>query len=122
MLRPACRFKIIFGCQLASASPGHLFTASTCAVIAAIDAAEVLGPSRHGYTDAAHFGPAVPGAGRRMDHCDLLLAELRKAFGDADWTEGGFRGYLAASPRAARAERTWLMMISTTMAIENQSP
>jgi hypothetical protein len=30
--------------------------------------------------------------------------------------------YLAASPRAARAERTWLMMISMMMAIENQSP
>jgi len=31
-------------------------------------------------------------------------------------------GYLAASPRAARAERTWLTMISVMMAIENQSP
>ena len=81
-----------------------------------------FGPSRHGYTDAARFWRAVPGAGRRTDHCDLLLAGLRKALGDADSTEGGSRGYLAASPRAARAERTWLMMISTTMAMKNASP
>ena len=31
-------------------------------------------------------------------------------------------GCLAASPRAARAERAWLTMISVMMAIENQSP
>jgi hypothetical protein len=31
-------------------------------------------------------------------------------------------GYLAETPCAARAERTWLTMITMMMAIENHSP
>ena len=50
----------------------------------------VLGPSWHGFTGAAHFTPAVPGAGRRLDRGDRLLAGLREACGEAEWAEGGF--------------------------------
>ena len=75
---------------LEAASPGEMFTAGTCAAIAGIDAAGVLGPSWHGFTDSAHFTPAGPAAGRRLDHGDPLLAELREACGEADWAEGGF--------------------------------
>jgi hypothetical protein len=75
---------------LASTPPGHLFTAGTCATIAGVAEAEVLGPSWHGFTDAAHFTPAVPGAGRLLDRADRLLAGLRQACGEAAWAEGGF--------------------------------
>jgi GNAT superfamily N-acetyltransferase len=69
---------------LASAPPGHLFTPGACARIADAGDAQILGPSWHGFTDAGHFTPAVPGAGRP------LLAGLREACGEADWAEGGF--------------------------------
>jgi GNAT superfamily N-acetyltransferase len=70
--------------------PSGLFCAGTCARIAAVDTAQVLGPSWHGFTDAAHFTPAVTGAGRRLDRRDRLLAGLREACGQAEWAEGGF--------------------------------
>ncbi len=73
---------------LASTPPGHLFTAGACARIAG--EAQILGPSWHGFTDAGHFTPAVPGAGRRLDRGDPLLAGLREACGEAEWAEGGF--------------------------------
>src|SRR5262245_41819424 len=47
---------------LASTSPKDLFTAARCAAIAGIDPVHVLGPSWHGFTDAAHFTPAGPAA------------------------------------------------------------
>jgi len=79
---------------LASTPPGQLFTASACAKIAGVDDARILGPSWHGFTDAGHFTPAVPGAGRRLDRGDPLLAGLREACGEAcgeaEWAEGGF--------------------------------
>lgn len=75
---------------LASTPPGHLFTARTCAKIADVDEVQVLGPSWHGFTDAGHFTPALPGAGRRLDHGDPLLAGLREECGEAEWAEGGF--------------------------------
>ena len=75
---------------LASTSPNDLFTAATCAAIAGIDPVHVLGPSWHGFTDAAHFTPAGPAAGRRLDRSDPLLAGLRAACGEAEWAEGGF--------------------------------
>lgn len=77
---------------LASTPPGALFTPGTCAAIAGVGAVQVLGPSWHGLTDAAHFRPAGPGAGRRLDRGDPLLAGLREACGEADWAEGGFAG------------------------------
>jgi hypothetical protein len=75
---------------LASTPPGQLFTAGACAKIAGVDEARILGPSWHGFTDAGHFTPAVPGAGRRLDRGDPLLAGLREACGEAEWAEGGF--------------------------------
>jgi acetyltransferase (GNAT) family protein len=75
---------------LASTPPGHLFTAGTCATIAGVDEAQVFGPSWHGFTDAGHFTPAVPGVGRRLDRDDRLLAGLRQACREAAWAEGGF--------------------------------
>ena len=75
---------------LASTPPGHLFTAGACAGIAGVDEAQILGPSWHGFTDAGHFTSAVPGAGRRLDRGDPLLAGLREACGEAEWAEGGF--------------------------------
>ena len=75
---------------LASTSPPLLFSAGTCARIAAVDRTQVFGPSWHGFTDAAHFTPAVTGAGRLLDRRDRLLAGLREACGQADWAEGGF--------------------------------
>ena len=57
---------------------------------AGIDGVQVLGPSWHGFTDAAHFTPAGPGAGRRLGRGDPLLAWLREACGEAEWAEGGF--------------------------------
>lgn len=75
---------------LSSTLPGEMFTPATCAAIAGIDTAQVLGPSWHGFTDAAHFTPVGPAAGRRLDHGDPLLAELREACGEEDWAEGGF--------------------------------
>jgi GNAT superfamily N-acetyltransferase len=75
---------------LASTPPGHLFTPGACARIAGVGEAQILGPSWHGFTDAGHFTPAVPGAGRRLDHGDPLLAGLREACGEAEWAEGGF--------------------------------
>ena len=41
-------------------------------------------------TDAAHFAPAVRGAGSRLDRDDPLLAGLRQACGETEWAEGGF--------------------------------
>jgi hypothetical protein len=73
---------------LASTPSGRLFTAGACARIAG--EARVLGPSWHGFTDAGHFTPAVPGAGRRLDRDDPLLAGLREACGEVEWAEGGF--------------------------------
>ena len=75
---------------LASTPPGHLFTTGACARIAGVGEAQILGPSWHGFTDAGHFRPAVPGAGRRLDRGDPLLAGLREACGEAEWAEGGF--------------------------------
>ena len=75
---------------LASTPPGHLFTPGACARIAGVGEARILGPSWHGFTDAGHFMPAVPGAGRRLDRDDPLLAGLREACGEAEWAEGGF--------------------------------
>ena len=75
---------------LASTPPGHLFTAGACARIAGVDEARILGPSWHGFTGAGHFTPAVPGAGRRLDRGDPLLAGLREACGEGEWAEGGF--------------------------------
>jgi len=46
--------------------------------------------SWYGFTDAGHFTPAFPGAGRQLDRGDPLLAGLRKACGEAEWAEGGF--------------------------------
>ena len=75
---------------LADTPPGHLFTPGACAKIAGVDEVQVLGPSWHGFTDAGHFAPALPGAGRRLDRDDPLLAGLREACGEAEWAEGGF--------------------------------
>jgi hypothetical protein len=75
---------------LASTPPGHLFTPGACARIAGVGEAQILGPSWHGFTDAGHFTPAVPGAGRRLGRGDPLLAGLREACGEAEWAEGGF--------------------------------
>jgi hypothetical protein len=75
---------------LASSPPGQLFTADTCAKIAGVEGAQVFGPSWHGFTDARHFTPAVPGAGRRLDRDGPRLAGLRQACGEAAWAEGGF--------------------------------
>lgn len=75
---------------LASTAPGHLFTVGTCAKIADVDEAQISGPSWHGFTDAGHFTPALPGAGLRLDRGDPLLAGLRQACGQAEWAEGGF--------------------------------
>jgi Acetyltransferase (GNAT) family len=75
---------------LASTPPGHLFTPGACAQIADVGEARILGPSWHGFTDAGHFTPAVPGAGRRLDRGDPLLAGLREACGETEWAEGGF--------------------------------
>jgi RimJ/RimL family protein N-acetyltransferase len=49
-----------------------------------------FGPSWHGFTDVAHFTPVVGSAGRLLDRGDPLLAELRHACGEAEWSEGGF--------------------------------
>lgn len=76
---------------LASTPPGHLFTAGTCATIAGVEEVQVLGPSWHGFTDAGHFTPAVPGVGRLLDRDDRLLAGLRQAC-------GGRHGPRAGSP------------------------
>jgi GNAT superfamily N-acetyltransferase len=75
---------------LASTPADDLFTSGTCAAIAGVDAGRVFGPSWHGFTDDAHFIPAVPGAGRRLDREDPLLTALREACGEADWAESGF--------------------------------
>ncbi|HEY2080787.1 MAG TPA: GNAT family N-acetyltransferase [Streptosporangiaceae bacterium] len=75
---------------LASTPPGQLFSPGTCARIADVENGQVFGPSWHGFTDAAHFAPAVRGAGRRLDRDDQLLAGLRQACGEAEWAEGGF--------------------------------
>jgi GNAT superfamily N-acetyltransferase len=75
---------------LASVPPGQLFTAGTCAKIAGLDDVQTFGPSWHGFTNAGHFAPAVPGAGRRLDRGDRLLTELQEACGQAEWAEGGF--------------------------------
>jgi len=75
---------------LASTPHDDLFTAGTCATIAGVDEVQVLGPSWHGFTDAAHFTPAGPGAGRRLGRGSPLLAGLREACGEAEWAEGGF--------------------------------
>jgi hypothetical protein len=75
---------------LASTPPGQLFAAGTCAKIAGAGEVQIFGPSWHGFTDAGHFAPAVPGAGRRLDRDDRLLAGLREACGEAEWAEGGF--------------------------------
>jgi GNAT superfamily N-acetyltransferase len=81
------------GTVLAATPPGELFTVRTCARLAAlagVTGPRVHGPSWHGFTDAAHFRPAVPAAGRRLDRADPLLAGLRAACGDGEWAEGGF--------------------------------
>ena len=75
---------------LTSTPPGQLFTVGTCARIAGVETGRVFGPSWHGFTDAAHFAPAVRGAGRRLERSDPLLARLRQACGEAEWAEGGF--------------------------------
>lgn len=84
---------------LAATPPGEVFTARTCARLAGLAGQpgpagqagpRVHGPSWHGFTDAAHFRPAVPAAGRRLDRADPLLAGLRASCGDGDWAEGGF--------------------------------
>jgi GNAT superfamily N-acetyltransferase len=80
---------------LAATAPGELFTAHTCASLAGLAGVtqpQVHGPSWHGFTDAVHFRPVVPAAGRRLDRADPLLAGLRAACGDADWAESGFTG------------------------------
>src|SRR6202007_2989328 len=74
---------------LASTPPGHLFTAAGGARIAGAGQAQILGPSWHGFTDAGHFTPAVPGVGCRLDRGDPLLAGLREACGAAEWAQGG---------------------------------
>ncbi len=78
---------------LAATPPGEMFTARTCASLAGPAGAakpQVHGPSWHGFTDAAHFRPAVPAAGRRLDRADPLLAGLRADCGDDEWAESGF--------------------------------
>jgi len=69
-------------CRAGVHPAGHLFTVGTCAKIAGVDEAQILGPSWHCFTDARHFAPRCVGAGRRLDRDDWLLAGLR----------GGVRG------------------------------
>lgn len=79
--------------QLTTIPPGDLFTARTCAILAGLAGRgepQVHGPSWHGFTDAGHFRPARPAAGRRVDRGDPLLAGLRASCGDGEWAEGGF--------------------------------
>jgi hypothetical protein len=64
---------------MASTPPGRLFTSSTCAEITGAGETRIFGPSWHGFTDAGHFAPVLPGAGRRLDRSDPLLAGLREA-------------------------------------------
>jgi len=75
---------------MAAVPAGELFTVRACAQIAGPPEWQVLGPSWHGFTDAAHFTPAAAPRGRRLDRDDRLLAQLRTSCGEQEWAEGGF--------------------------------
>jgi GNAT superfamily N-acetyltransferase len=75
---------------MAAVPAGELFTARTCATITGLTERDIHGPSWHGFIDAAHFTPAVPPRGNRLDRADPLLAGLRISCGEEEWAEGGF--------------------------------
>ena len=77
---------------VAEADPDAVFRPAGLRRLAGLDDAVVLGPSRHGFVDAAHFRPVAGAAASRLAPDDPALGELRRACGEGDWAESGFAG------------------------------
>jgi hypothetical protein len=76
---------------LASTPPGDLFTAGTCGAIAGTDGVRVLGPSWHGFTDAAHFRPMLTSMKRIKVHETSLTPRSKQVSG----ARSGWRRWVA---------------------------
>ncbi len=75
---------------LSAASLKDVFSTESCLKIAGAQGQVVLGPSWHGFVDAAHFRPVEGAAGHRVEPADPGLGELRRACREDEWSEAGF--------------------------------